>query len=79
MTSIGTLGKDPEDFQVSSSTFLQIIILTGTQRVTVFSPDGAHLVVAGGKEVRFPTNCSLTFLKHACFSCPSLRLPTLYP
>jgi hypothetical protein len=53
VTSVGTLGKDPENFQVSSSTFLHVI-LTGTQRVTVFSPDGAHLVVAGGKEVRFP-------------------------
>ena len=66
MSSVGTLGKDPEEFQVSPSAFLHIIILTGPQKVTVFSPDGAHLAVAGGKEVRFSDNSSLTFLnKHA--------------
>jgi len=58
VSSVGTLGKDLEDYQVSPSVFLHIIILTGTQKVTVFSPDGAHLAVAGDKEVRFPIRCS---------------------
>ena len=64
VSSVGTLGKDPDDFQVSSSVFLLIhYLLIGTQKVTVFSPDGAYLAVAGGKEVCFPVNCSLTFLE----------------
>lgn len=61
MSSVGTLGKDPEEFQVSPSTFLYIFFLTGTQKVTVFSPDGGYLAVAGGKEVRFSDNYSRTF------------------
>jgi hypothetical protein len=43
--------------RLAFSVFLRIIILTGTQKVTVFSPDGAYLAVAGGKEVCF----SVTF------------------
>jgi len=39
VSSIGTLGKDPDDFQ----------------KVTVFSPDGAYLAVAGGKELSLMT------------------------
>ncbi|KAF8484523.1 WD40 repeat-like protein [Russula ochroleuca] len=35
VSSVGTLGKDPDDFQ----------------KVTVFSPDGAYLAVAGGNEL----------------------------
>lgn len=56
VSSVGTLGKDPDDFQVSVFGLLHIIILIGTQRVTVFSPDGAYLAVAGGKEVCSPVN-----------------------
>ncbi|KAH9973057.1 quinon protein alcohol dehydrogenase-like superfamily [Lactifluus volemus] len=39
VSSVGTLGKDPEDFQ----------------KVTVFSPDGAYLAVAGSNELSLLT------------------------
>ncbi|KAH9994073.1 WD40-repeat-containing domain protein [Russula compacta] len=39
VSSVGTLGKDPDDFQ----------------RVTVFSPDGAYLAVGGGQELSLLT------------------------
>ncbi|KAI0248709.1 WD40-repeat-containing domain protein [Lactifluus subvellereus] len=39
ISSVGTLSKDPEDFQ----------------RVTVFSPDGAYMAVAGNKELSLLT------------------------
>ena len=70
-SSVGTLGKDPEEFQVRSSVFLQITILIGIQRVTVFSPDGAYLAVAGGKEVCFPLTVLSLFYNMRPFSCPS--------
>ncbi len=43
-------------FRCAFSVFVRIIILIGTQRVTVFSPDGAYLAAAGGKEVCSPVN-----------------------
>jgi hypothetical protein len=46
-------------FRLALSIFLRITMLIGIQKVTVFSPDGAYLAVAGGNEVRssvtFPT------------------------
>jgi len=50
-------------FRLALPSFCSFTILIGTQKVTVFSPDGAYLAVAGGKEVCFPVNFSLTFLE----------------
>jgi hypothetical protein len=55
-------------FKSVFSVFLRIIILIGTQRVTVFSPDGAYVAVAGGKEVRSPVN----LLKFSYVKLPSV-------
>jgi hypothetical protein len=52
LSSVGTLGKDPDDFQVCPFVFPHITMLIGTQKVTVFSPNGTYLAVAGSKEVR---------------------------
>lgn len=41
-------------FRLAFSIFPRITILIGIQKVTVFSPDGAYLAVAGGKEVCSP-------------------------
>lgn len=43
-------------FRLVFLSYLCTTVLIGTQRVTVFSPDGAFLAVAGGKEVCSPAN-----------------------
>jgi hypothetical protein len=43
-------------FRLVFLSYLCTTVLIGTQRVTVFSPDGAYLAVAGGKEVCSPAN-----------------------
>jgi hypothetical protein len=50
-------------FRLVFLSYLRITILIGTQKVTVFSPEGAYLAVAGGKEVRSP----VTFTKVSYF------------
>ena len=60
ISSVGTLGKDdPEDYQVCSFGCFHVAFLRGAQKVTVFSPDGAYLAVAGSSEV-----CSLAHIFH---------------